>query len=884
MIITRSTKTQPKSGWVFSLSVVTLLILAAFCIIDESSIGAILESLIIASLPIRVGYRKRLCLIALGIANSLLGTLGVVVMVPLALWLIGMRYQAVLALLLFSSVALLAPYLQNIPSQLFIRIQASSLLYIVIPAWCVVFVLRNYLNRSGWYVLWLSPLLVAMLIALASRFWLSAEDFTSPAFRLLLAVAPAVSFVVMGGRLNVGTRELNPLPIAIGLVVGMVVGFALPAAPINAVLFDESHGKWETVTSSFGENDFGRSANYTYSKLYKKFEKLYPSVSVLDNESDQLPSATDSLLILKMPSVPLSKDFISRIGDWVQSGGRLLVIADHTDLYDTTQNLNELLGDRFGLLIKSDAVSDRFGMPNTPRTKQGGILFGRIDANAAFFPWQTGSSLLKYPLGGVQLSTYGLGFSEDANYSRANRFGTFEPDITNRYLAHTSIVAKAIGSGGVVLLLDSTPWSNFSIFKAQYIKLYKGIVSALERMAQIRVVGLSGFTLLLFAVILSFRVSNPILFLAGASFGLAISSAMMLGMGSFAKPENGKDFKVAAVLGNSAKTEILKQLVYPGEANYSRILSSLGKYDLDIMALPQGEAATSLNESNKWLFIEPSDKQLPKPSDLLAKLQSGDDVVILFSSEHATDPKIRNWLQSLGLHTAKRTGLSLSDFQRNERGSLIGGRAAALGRSVFVVSEPSASSLLKVYETDNYIQTYTVRPSSIPRESGLLSIGFSSRQFSDDVIGDVWEGTQYSSLGKLREKQMASILADGHRVELMPNWMHRVDSLDFDKLPQFVVAENGKSVLSGELPKIKSADPTIEYFVNLRAQAANFVSSNCPRSGQQTMCSDRLLANDMIEWIVTWKGSSIQNIDAIELIHERGMSGLGSTWNVVFGK
>ena len=50
------------------------------------------------------------------------------------------------------------------------------------------------------------------------------------------------------------------------------------------------------------------------------------------------------------------------------------------------------------------------------------------------------------------------------------------------------------------------------------------------------------------------------------------------------------------------------------------------------------------------------------------------------------------------------------------------------------------------------------------------------------------------------------------------------------------------------------------------------------------MCSDRLLANDMIEWIVTWKGSSNTNIDAIELIHERGMSGLGSTWNVVFGK
>ena len=165
-----------------------------------------------------------------------------------------------------------------------------------------------------------------------------------------------------------------------------------------------------------------------------------------------------------------------------------------------------------------------------------------------------------------------------------------------------------------------------------------------------------------------------------------------------------------------------------------------------------------------------------------------------------------------------------------------------------------------------------------------LSIGFSADQFTDDVVGEVWEGIYPSSIGKQREQLLASVLMGKERPELMPKSLHNPKATPAPFLPAFLVAENGTTKLSGTFNGATLDDPVLGQFHRLRDQAHGFVLASCPRKDSFTQCDNRMLSDDMIEWMVSWRTNDDEEIVAIELLHERQMSGLGSTWNIVFGK
>jgi hypothetical protein len=121
------------------------------------------------------------------------------------------------------------------------------------------------------------------------------------------------------------------------------------------------------------------------------------------------------------------------------------------------------------------------------------------------------------------------------------------------------------------------------------------------------------------------------------------------------------------------------------------------------------------------------------------------------------------------------------------------------------------------------------------------------------------------------------------RPELMPSWIIRPEKTAGAALTAYIAVENGRTVLSGKFLAKDSDDPINEKFRSLRDQAYGFVQAYCPSTGPFTQCEKRLLGQDMIEWMVSWRSARDGRIDAIELLHERRLSGVGSTWNVVFG-
>lgn len=874
------TKARP-NGRALSLWGLVLVGSTTLALTESNPLATALALLLIPAFPSSQDWWKRGVLILLALTNLILGTQLLTITVPIALVLCNLGRPAIPCLGLLLGAVLLHPQLQSLPNNYQSTIPLASFGFIAFTPWLTALIYFKLITIQARLALFLIPVALALTVDLASGYWISTALFTDPIFRFILAIAPVV-ITAWFSRLKF-KETLSLQSIFIPAVLSGLVVLAIPVAPISAVTFDESHGEWETVKSAFGPSDFGRGANYTYSLLFEKTKRLVGKSNILENEGDKLPEI-DTLLVIKMPTVPLTEEFSKKLEDWVERGGRLLLVADHTDLYDTTQNSNALLKKHFGISINSDATYDSIGMPAIPTTAFAGGMLGRIDAHNQPVAWQTGASFQSIPLRSVELMTYGLSFAEPGDYSRPNRFGPFVPDLSKRYFNHSALIATPHGSGSVAVLLDSTPWSNFSIFRVEYTRMLRGLVNALEHTIHINLLSVLALTLPAIALASIFFQLRFLNLLLSALIGATLAAGFSIGSISWTKNVDSRDFGLRVVAGHTARLEFLKQILVPGERNYSRIVSATGKYGMMPLASAPGLEIPKLSDAKRWLFIEPSSKQLPTYKDALLHLESGNDLTIMFSLDQATDKEILTWLRKWGLVTLRSNGLSIFDGIKNSSGSFLTGRTPILAREIRVVTAARGTSILNSYATDQFFQTYTVRPTTLPRTSGFLTIGFAAEQFSDDAVGEVWEGIYPSSLGQQREKLLASVLLGEERPALMPDSLVRAQRSQID-LRAFLVLENGEQKFKGDFKNEKDDDATSAYLRALRDQAVHFITNNCEADSRSeiTQCSSRLLGDDLIEWLVSWRSSDDGDIMTIELLHERRMSGLGATWNVLFG-
>jgi len=874
-------KAQPRR-WAFVIWGFAAISIGVIALLEGHISSTWLVALLLPFAPGTIGIYRRIILLLLALLLAWCGTYTIMLAIPLAFIVMGLSRPAVSSFLVLASIAYLYPHAQSIPSFSFLTFPLASFTFLFLPAWAGTIVFFSYIDRLDKIALLFMPIGIAVVIDLAAGHWVEPALFTDPFFRLVIAVLPIIIILRIDKCLNI-EQDLVFRTFFLSAFLGAVLIAVIPDSKIENVTFDESHGKWETALASFNPEDFGRSANYTYSLLFERAKRLTGSSAVLMSEADPLPS-TNSAFLIKMPSKAFSKKFSLKLENWVGNGGRLIVVADHTDLYDTTQNINSFLRPLFSAEINTDAVYNEIGMPTIPTTSLAGMFVARLDSHENPVPWQTGASIKRLPVNAIELASFGPSFAEPGDYSRPNRFGPFVPNLVNRYYNHSAIISFGHGKGAVGIVLDSTPWSNFSIFQEQHANLFSALIGALSKPIQLSILGWVGLLLALLTILSTFAPLRLITPVGGFFFGVAMAASFSLSSTVLSMPVDGRDFGLRVIVGNGAKLEFLKQILLPGERNFSRIVSSLGKYKLMPLASPPGAEMPHLIEAKRWLLIQPTPDQLPNYSETLAHLKQGGDLTILFAPEQAKSPDIIKWLALFSLRTQRSIGLMVSDSKKTESGSLIGGRSPSLGREMRVITTAISTSMLNNYEFDQYIQTYTLRPTSMPRTSGLFSLGFSADQFTDDVVGEVWEGIYPSSIGRQREQLLAAVLMGKERPELMPESLQRPKTIAAPFLPAFLVAENGATKLSGTFNEMTLEDPVLGKFHHLRDQAHGFVLASCPQEGKLTRCDTRMLSDDMIEWMVSWRTTDSGKIVAIELLHERKLSGLGGTWNIVFGK
>ena len=793
------------------------------------------------------------------------------------------------ALVALTSSAFMSQYMQSVPILHINNVALSTPLQLQIVSFVASAYLFPIYGLRASATLFATSLVIGFTLILGANNWFSPWFFSDDLVRSLIVVLPATAMLLVNSCPTKLKAFDNRIYLA-AAVIGVSVIALLPTAPIKSMMFDESHGSWETVQATFGPNDFGRGVNYTYSLLAGYSSRLLTSHSVFLKESQALPDF-DTALVLKVPSVPFGEKFLDDLEKWVAKGGRLLIFSDHTNLYDSTAILNTLLVTRFGIELNADAVFDRQGLPNRQVVPYANTLLGRIDAFNRPVSWQTGASVKRLPLGAVTLSSFGQSYSDPANYSRPNRFGDLIPTNKLRFLNHSAIVAYPFQKGLVVVVLDSTPWSNFSIFKEEYQRLFRGLISALSNSLAIFLWGW-GAVLVSVICIVGVFIYRPIVLAVGVvAAAVSLSASFQVGRVSFEGLESGKDFRVRVLAGSSSSFEFLPQLVPLTHNNYSRIISSLSKHELYASASAPGVHLANLSSSKNWLLLEPTESQLPTGAQVRAHLSKGGNLAVLFGKDQIRDQFVRDWLHSLGLRANRATGLSLSESSTVL--GILGRGQPVLGRNIAIVTEAFDHSYLKPLESSQIAQSYTLRPSSLPRTSGQLTVGFAADQFSDASVGEVWEGTQPSALGRLREAQIASLFSAKDFPSPFPIEMRLSPAIDSPtvELRHYLLLEDGAVALKGTLSissaGLKGMPPSpIEnaetYLRELQVRAVQHVRSSCPKTARLTQCENRMLGGDMIEWMLAWISDERGDLAAIELLHERRFSGLGKTVNVVF--
>jgi len=201
-------------------------------------------------------------------------------------------------------------------------------------------------------------------------------------------------------------------------------------------------GGWATAEVKFsGLEQINIRGMYSYSELLD----LLKGENALVEELNE--NVSEAWLIT--PTRPFSESQVSHVTKWVENGGHLIVVTDHTDLFGHARNLNVLL-DQFSIQTSTTAFFPERSAEKA--TKANGVPVRLKTSN-------TQSGLLCWPLISARW------WEELADYSSPNFFGALQPSKGDDQHQRVIALRKSARSGQVTVMGDSTIFANFAIYQ-----------------------------------------------------------------------------------------------------------------------------------------------------------------------------------------------------------------------------------------------------------------------------------------------------------------------------------------------------------------------------------------------------------------------------------
>ena len=338
------------------------------------------------------------------------------------------------------------------------------------------------------------------------------DHFFSPWMLLALLVVPVLlawRFVRLGttdeGPMTEGEGDVengNPIaedaepssspsaPISIPLIASLIgLGVALATiaiywSPVGArregrVMVVERHSEWEPTTRAYDTTWFGEPSGYNYAAIYDYLGQYYQMSRLLENDKiDDRTLAQCDVLVIKTPTARYAQPEVDAVLRFVQQGGGLLLVGDHTNFERSSTILNDIAR-RMGFVFRDDLLfgfgespyDQRYTRPTVPHPVVQNVPPMDFAVSCSIDPGR-GS-------GRAVIASTGLwSMGPEYHHENYHPFPQHRPEM--RYGAFVQVWATAYGQGRALAFTDSTIFSNFCVFQPGKAELMLGMVEWLN--------------------------------------------------------------------------------------------------------------------------------------------------------------------------------------------------------------------------------------------------------------------------------------------------------------------------------------------------------------------------------------------------------------------
>ena len=266
------------------------------------------------------------------------------------------------------------------------------------------------------------------------------------------------------------------------------------------VLVDEIHSVWEFSTLVLDKEWYGTNSTYNAYNMIEWLDQTYDVDRIVSHsyEAWQVPGVTKvspeivsdritakildgyDILIIKTPS-RYEPEEVEAIRDFVERGGGLFLIGDHTNFAGSGTNLNQI-SKNFGIEFGFDSVNTQDGRLYT---YERGHISHPCERYMTHFDFMTGCSI-KAPLWSEPVMLgFGLGavpgeYASTGFFRETRRNDPTQVTDTTWGLIYQAVALK-YGKGRVVAFSDSTTISNFRIFFGGTPNLIAGCMEYLNK-------------------------------------------------------------------------------------------------------------------------------------------------------------------------------------------------------------------------------------------------------------------------------------------------------------------------------------------------------------------------------------------------------------------
>ncbi|MBI5867625.1 MAG: hypothetical protein HZB43_04950 [candidate division Zixibacteria bacterium] len=244
------------------------------------------------------------------------------------------------------------------------------------------------------------------------------------------------------------------------------------------MLIDELHSDWEWTEMPFDTIWYGQQSTYNFYSLAEFWKNFYSVDRGHDTLTPALLAKYD-ILVLKVPTSPYSPKEIEAVHDWVNDGGGLLIVGEHTNVFGYATFLNPVIA-KFGVRYTADIVYElKTGDLNLHRKSE--LLPHPIAQNMPIDFLFGGPCSMWEDLSARSIITERMIKTLPADYTQRNFFPERNIQTSYRYGLFSLAMSTRYGKGHIVGFGDSTIWSNFFVFISGKWELALGLAEYANR-------------------------------------------------------------------------------------------------------------------------------------------------------------------------------------------------------------------------------------------------------------------------------------------------------------------------------------------------------------------------------------------------------------------